>query len=102
MKSDSESCSKKLCCRYRLVDFDADSSDRICVDHLVNFGAVSDYYEVEVYWRTRIPGNVDHSDAGAIRIYGISPAAWPPLLGWREAASYEMIHLGQVTSTIVA
>jgi hypothetical protein len=63
---------------------------------------MSDYHEVQIYRRTRIPGDVDYSDAGAIRIYGISPAAWPPLLGWWEAASDDVIHLRQVTSAIVA
>jgi hypothetical protein len=30
-------------CRYRLLDFDADGGNRICVDHLVDFLALPDH-----------------------------------------------------------
>jgi hypothetical protein len=44
----------------RLLDFVADGGDRICVDHLVDFLALSDHHEVQVYRRKRIPGDDDY------------------------------------------
>jgi hypothetical protein len=45
----------------RLLDFVADGGDRVCVDHLADFLALSDHHEVQVYRRKRIPGDVDYS-----------------------------------------
>jgi len=44
----------------RLLDSVADGGDRICVDHLVNFLALFDHHEVQVYRRKRIPGDDDY------------------------------------------
>ena len=44
----------------RLLNFVADGRDHICVDHLVDFFALFDHHEMQIYRRKRIPGDDDH------------------------------------------
>jgi len=61
-----------------LLDFDGDRRDGTCVNHLMDFRAVSNHHKVQVNG-TLTRGAVDHSRSGAIRVDGIRPGVRAPL-----------------------
>ena len=61
----------------RLLDSDGYGGECVCVEHAVDFFALSDYHEGQVQ-RNRTVGGVDYSCSSAIRIDGVGPAARRP------------------------